>query len=470
MGWAALSLKNSITRDFLSQSKQRKIHILCGPGNNGGDGFALGWLLLTDTALTSEHQIQIYLDKEPLTADAKYFYQLLLKKFPETILPLDKFISLKLPKRDLIIDALFGNGQNRRLTGIYEAAIIAANRAKSNRIAIDLCSGLIADARPNSGAIFHAAFTYTFGARKIAHLLPPGLDHSGKIEVLSIGFVPQTDFEYSYVKKASLPKLRKPNSHKYTSGTLLFFGADDSFEGAGVLAARAFLAMGAGMAKLYTTSSRMNRFIKAIPEARVLPVNDFDFTKAAMSFHPEKPEVIVFGPGIIDSTLARENLTFLWQNWPGKMVVDGTGLRILAEIKDRIQANASAGERILSPHHGEAKALLGQDFDDLLHAVREISQRYNAIAYIKGPGGLLAAPGEKTVFFGSSDYQLAVAGTGDVLSGVLAAGVLRNLPVYEAVQKSISVYLNAARYLSRHSKSKDSLTPSQLIESLYASR
>lgn len=460
MAWAAAGMFASLQKKILK--RDANIYILCGPGNNGGDGYALAWLFYSKGWAD---KINIFRYKNPKTEDSIYFSDLLAKN-GISIREHSMFLQTKPKKEDVIIDALFGVGQSRKPENEVQSLIKTANISKALRVSVDVPTG-IWDQSQNPDA-FRADITYTFGAYRTMHLTDPGIAFCGKVVPLAIGTLPITSPKSRTANFQTMPKLRHSGSHKYLSGSIWIIGGDYSMEGAALLAAKTFLRCGGGIAQIFSENGRIHKSMKHLPEARFLQLADFDEQIKNAPFSADKPGVIVYGPGHVPDQSDR--LARLWSQPPAHLIVDGGGLRELAQLKrqGKLPIRNTAKQnflRILTPHAGEA-ADLGIERKNSLEAARTLAIIYNAIVYYKGPGGILASPDDKTIFFGSKEYELAVGGTGDVFCGILAAGLCRTGNELTNLEISIATYLMAANKISKRLGTKDALIPSVLIDEL----
>lgn len=521
MGWAGYSVFTDLMQKKYFE-KASRIVVLAGSGNNGGDGYVIAWHILQ----TTMKPVDIYQLKEPKTQDARYF-QGLCKKYSEdenakskvTFFELDKLLDSSLSgdsstskkiikrfaKKNIIIDAVFGTGFSGKLSEDLQKFFSAANKTRAKKISIDIASGLYADGSRVSHEPFKADVTYTFGSYKIAHLVEPGILYSGRVKVMPIGFYRKTHENHRLLKPRKIPALRTKNSHKYSSGELFLLAGDEGMEGAAIMTAQSFLALGGGLVKIFSSSSAIKNILHTMPEVMISgPVKDPDkknidiagsFFEAIQSraSKTSRAMVAVIGPGLgstglsetfYESILKIENLI---------LIIDGSALGELNRYKSLFE-NHRLAHLILTPHSGEALSLLSeaekpaQPVANVVEAARKISITYRANVYLKGPGGFIKLHDKARydeIYVNSLASQLATGGTGDILCGVIAASVHGFMKSHEnytpgkesnksllyAIEAAIHTYLKYAhRVIEKNTGGSepetDFMLPHELIASL----
>jgi len=471
MSWAAYAVFQEITQ-LDNFNNYTDIHILTGPGNNGGDGYALAWLL----GASVDKNIFIWKFQNPATIDSKYFAEICtkIKSANISIEDISMFQPINLSHTSIIIDAIYGIGLNKNLPDQIQKIITLINRnKKSLKIAIDISTGLSADGAIFSNEPFKADITITFGAYKIGHLIEPGILFTGKIIVKPVGFISQLQPPRRLISPVIIiPPLRKEDSHKYKNGVAHIFGGSSGMEGAAIMAAYAFLALGGGLAKIYTTSPDLKNILSILPELMVISNNDPEKIEAlyldALQNRTENSTCII-GPGkseILSSSFWKTVL-----NIDIKIIIDGSSLKNIYLNKDLFKKQKSA-TLIFTPHLSEAESLLQKKISNIREAALEIVNNYNTHIYFKGPGGLITFyPYSEEVFVNSKEYQLSTGGTGDILCGVIANMLVRKMPVEKALESAVYLYSKSAtkvttNYTKNNKSIKDFLLPSELIEEL----
>jgi hydroxyethylthiazole kinase-like uncharacterized protein yjeF len=384
--------------------------ILCGPGNNGGDGYVAARLLAA-----AGHDVRVAAAGEPrspLAIAARHGWT-------GTVEP----IATASPA-PVLVDALFGTGLTRPLDDSTAAALHRLADAARLRIAIDLPSGVATD----DGAVPHAPprfdLTLALAAPKPAHLLQPAARYAGIIRVLDIG-VP-VDGPTRVLAKPLLPE-PGPDSHKYSRGMVAVIGGD--MAGAAELASLAAMRAGAGY---------------------IVYMGDGQGPPHALVRRPWSPDglddprigAVVVGPGLGRGEDAKARLTAsIASGHP--LVIDGDALRLLDPAASRPAVT------ILTPHAGEFAHLFGHATGSKIDLTRAAAARADAVVVHKGPDTVIAAPdGRVAVSAGASDW-LSAAGTGDVLAGVTGAMLAAGLPPFEAAAAAVWLHRAAAARCGR---------------------
>ncbi len=392
----------------------RRVAVLAGPGNNGGDGYVAARHLARRGAAVAVHALGYPRgDGGPARAAA-------LAAVDEgvRVLPLDR------PQpADLVIDALFGAG----FRGELPAGAAAWARAGGRVLAVDVPSGLDAATGEVRGAAFTAERTVTFHALKVGHLLGEGPDRSGEITVADIGLPPYPDPPHlagpgagpelllCEQEDAPLPA-RARTDHKWSAGAVLVVGGSPGLTGAPLLAARAALHFGAGSVAIACPGALAPLYEAMAPGLMTAAVgagHRFDPSDLAdLLERARRYDVLALGPGLgpdMDKFVAG-----LVEGWEGKLVVDADGLNALPPPRSVARRT---GETILTPHGGEFRRMTGHPPG--YEAAFDHARRARAVVLLKG-NPTLAVGGEKWVIT-SGGSELATIGTGDVLTGMVSA-------------------------------------------------
>ncbi|MFT3948129.1 MAG: NAD(P)H-hydrate dehydratase [Agriterribacter sp.] len=399
--------------------RNKKIIIYCGPGNNGGDGLAIARILLL-----RGRKVQMYFAGGSQSADFKANFERLLQ---HNILPVLLSSPDLFPEHrdgDIIIDALFGYGLNRPLSGIAEVLVQHINQSKATVISIDFPSGLFADKSSKGNTIVQAAHTLTFQAMKLAFLLPENAPYTGEITVSDIGlnadFYNTTDAVFEIVSHATIHAYyspRKKFSHKGTYGNAALIAGSYGMMGAAVLGAQSCMRSGAGKLICYIPKCGYAVMQSTVPEAMcVTDENDTHHTSLQLK---GKYDAYAIGPGIGQSEETVAVLETLLRQKPARLIIDADGLNILAahpELLNMLPANT-----ILTPHPKEFEKLFGKvenDFDRLQLAL-EKAKTLHVYIVLKGYYSFIATPSGKGYFNSTGNPGMATAGSGDVLTGIL---------------------------------------------------
>ncbi|APG59627.1 bifunctional ADP-dependent NAD(P)H-hydrate dehydratase/NAD(P)H-hydrate epimerase [Christiangramia salexigens] len=406
------------------QTAQIPIKIFCGIGNNGGDGLVVARLLM-EQAYSVEVFIVNYSDKR--SEDFLSNFQKLKnldRVRPVLINSETDFPEIK--SGDFIIDAIFGIGLNRPAEGWVAKLIDRLNESGAFKLSIDMPSGLFSDkpTDPDS-SIIHADFTLSFQTPKMSFFLPESMDYVGDFQILDIGldkeYLAKLKPQAVLVSKGiaqSLYKPRRKNSHKGDYGHLLISGGSYGKMGSVNLTATAALRTGCGLCTLYIPRCGYEILQTNLPEAMVLTGDDQDF----LSGYPEdfEPDGLCFGMGAGTSDKAKTALEDMLKRTKKPVLVDADGLNILSENKELLKLLPE--NSVLTPHPGELKRLIGQWTDDFekLEKVKKFSQKYKIIVLVKGAYTFIVNR-EEVYINNSGNPGMATAGSGDVLSGVIAS-------------------------------------------------
>jgi len=409
--------------------------VVCGGGNNGGDGFVVARHLYN---LGREAIVYLVGDPEALSGDARLNHDIAVA-FGVTIVPLGDSdaadMAATLARFEYVIDALLGSGIQGAARGTAAAVIAAMNESPTPIIAIDLPSGLQADRGAVEGETVRASATVALAALKACHVLAPACECCGAISLAEIS-LPAPLLEAAEASllltepsdvAGALP-WRAAESHKGSFGRVLVIGGAPGTAGAAALTARGAMRSGAGLVDVVCPESVYEMIGAAATEALVHPMPAGDdgslgVTAADLAELVAAATAVVIGPGLgtgaAASTLVRE----LVRGALLPLVVDADGLNALGD--ELATVAESAGPRILTPHPGEAGKLLGCDTRDVQAdrpaAARELADRSGAIVVLKGYRSLIAAPGQVTVVNPTGNPGMATGGTGDVLAGAIGA-------------------------------------------------
>jgi NAD(P)H-hydrate epimerase len=414
-----------------------RVVLVGGPGQNGGDA----WVIARRLTLLGHRPLAVLVgDASRLRGDAQTNWALLGELGVETaeISPDDAgSVGEHLANATLVVDGLFGTGLDRPITGGYADAIAAMDGAAAPLVALDLPSGLDAD----TGAIFgiapHAALTVTFAGHKRGLHQYPGVEYAGEVRVADIGIPIGSSPAASMWTRDDLGTLIAPragDAHKGTNGHLLVIGGAPGKTGAAVLAGRAAFRAGAGLVTIGARADARAALEEKVIELMTIALPD-RADQATVESLCEGKRAVVLGPGMGLDDLGRTWARAFALHAPVPTVIDADGLTHVAE--DGLSSlKAAAAPRILTPHPGEAARLLGQSTADVQ------TNRYAvADALANGSGQVVILKGARSIVAGADDLRvcaegtpaLGVAGTGDVLSGVVGALGMTLTPIDAAI-------------------------------------
>jgi NAD(P)H-hydrate epimerase len=434
--------------------KSDRILVVSGPGNNGGDGIAAGRILYLQG-----YSVAILFIGDEEKASEGLRIQLEIARN----LGIPNENPDKLHEYNIIIDAIFGVGLVRPVTGRFEELIHRINAADNKVFSVDIPSGISADNGRIMNAAIAADYTITFGYQKLGLILYPGADCAGVIKVADIGF-PETAAlqvkpEFIYYEAEDLYRLppRKNYSNKGTYGKVLVIGGSKGMSGAVYLSAKAAYRTGAGLVKILTAQDNRIILQTSLPEALFAAYDEQDAGEKAWEQGILKElawaDVIVIGPGLGRSQTARKLLWTVLSNVKIPVIVDADGITMLAEelnsgsgaTDKRLERIASlfGQTMILTPHLGELSRFINVQAsdiaDNLVDTVRQCSYNNNLIYAIKD-ARTLVVQGEKKYINVSGNNGMATGGSGDVLTGIIAALLAQGAAPYMAV--CLAVYLH----------------------------
>ncbi|HUT48195.1 MAG TPA: NAD(P)H-hydrate dehydratase [Alphaproteobacteria bacterium] len=421
-------------RHIVERWSPRPVAVLCGPGNNGGDGFVVarhlgkvGWPV----------KLALLGSPQALTGDAA----IMAKRWDRPIAPLD---DAALEGAALVVDGMFGAGLSRPIAGVPAALIERLNADTTPVVAIDVPSGVDGDTGAVLGTAPRAALTVTFFRRKPGHLLLPGRLHCGEVVTTDIGIPAEVLGAISPRTFENTPALwrahvRVPSllDHKYSRGHVVVAGGA-AMTGAARLAARGAIRTGAGMVTIASPPAAVPIYATEMAGVLVTPIaRPADFV--AFLEDPRMVAILVGpGNGVSDATRAHA-LAALATGRP--VVLDADALTVFAGSGD-VLAGARRGECVLTPHEGEFTRLFGDRAGSKLARARAVAAETGAVMVLKGGDTVVAAPDGRAAIAANAPAWLATAGAGDVLAGLVLALLGQGMPAFEA--SCAAVWLHGA--------------------------
>ncbi|WP_299760317.1 NAD(P)H-hydrate dehydratase [uncultured Pontibacter sp.] len=447
----------------------QEVHIFCGPGNNGGDGLAVARLLHE-----RKYKVQPYLVGNISKASGDF--KLNLMRLPQELQPTHVEQEEAIPvlhSKACIIDALFGTGLNRPVTGLYAMVIQQLNSCGGTITAIDIPSGLYSDSQtPDEGAIIKADHTISFELPKLAFLLPQHEQYVGDWHVVPIGlsqkFISEVEVDLYCTKQDDVQQLIKPRkkfSHKGLYGHALLLCGGYGKMGAAVLAARACLRSGVGLLTVQVPQAGYLILQTAVPEAMALT----DRNRKHLSELPHdinKFDVIGVGPGIGTERTSKTAIGQLLATTSQPIVIDADAINLIA-ASEKLKAQLFQKQLIFTPHPKEFERLVGKvknDYDRLQH-LREFCVEYGCYVALKGSHTAIGTPEGKVYFNTTGNAGLATGGTGDVLTGIITALVGQQYSLEESCRLGVYVHGLAAD-LALQSVGAIAMTASDVIDYL----
>jgi hydroxyethylthiazole kinase-like uncharacterized protein yjeF len=391
----------------------RRLMVVCGVGNNAGDGYVLARL-----ARRSEFQVRVMslADPEVLTGDAATAHTDWIKDGGAVA----DWDSAELEECDLVVDAILGTGLQRPLQGLFKSAVESINECSRPVLAVDIPSGLNANNGSIMGAVVSADLTVTFVGRKLGFYVGHGPDFSRRTLFADLQ-IPSQLLEESDFLARLIPgdfcrrvlALRPRTAHKGNNGRVLVVGGGEGMPGAARLAAEAALRAGAGLVTVATLPEHVPIVLSGRPELMCRGIRKEKELHGLL----ERADIVVVGPGLAQDDWSRQVYqAALSSGLP--LVVDADGLNLLAQNPVRRE------QWVLTPHPGEAARMLGTTVtivqNDRLSCVQRLAESYGGLAILKGAGTLVARAGEAPWICDRGNPGMAAPGMGDVLSGVVA--------------------------------------------------
>ncbi|MBI4682485.1 MAG: NAD(P)H-hydrate dehydratase [Nitrospirae bacterium] len=484
---AGLGVVAEINKSFPDQ----KVIVLCGGGNNGGDGLVIARVLHNQG-----RDVEVFLSVGPddLSGDAKVNY-VAARKFGVKIRSIENFLarhSSLNTRHCLIVDALLGTGLSKEVRTPLSDVIRKVNKMSAPVISVDMPSGISSDTGQIMGCAIKARCTVTFGLPKRGHFLYPGAEHCGQMFVEEIGF-PRTllaleKIRINLVQKEDIRSLipsRPKYSHKSTYGHVLIVAGSRGKTGAALMAAKACLRTGAGLVTIGIPDTLTSTFQSRVTEEMILPLPDkgngtlsYKAAEGILDFLGKKGNVLAIGPGLsVDNELSKlVNLLIRKSGVP--MVVDADGLNAIADNIDVL--NKSRAPVILTPHTGEMARLIkkgsgvrgqGPEKDKLLTMIEQdrintalsFAKKTKTYLVLKGVPTITATPQGDAFINSTGNPGMATAGTGDVLTGMISAFLAQGMSPANA--SIVGVFMHGfVGDIIAEKKGQRSLIASDIIE------
>jgi NAD(P)H-hydrate epimerase len=426
MEYAGRAVADEITR---RHAKPCPVAVLCGPGNNGGDGFVVARLL---RSRGWDVRVALAGDRAKLKGDAAFQ----AVQWPDEVAPLSPKV---LEGAKLVVDGLFGAGLARPLEGDARETVIALNNSPAEVVAIDVPSGLHGDlGKALDGLCVTADITVTFFRMKPAHLLMPGRIACGKVVLAQIGIpdsaidvIKPTIFlngERLWGREFPRPD---PLGHKYSRGHAVVVSGPRHATGAARMAARGALRIGAG---LVSVASPLDAVDVNAQHLTAIMVKPFDGAKGlAALLHDKRFNAVAVGPGCGVGQGTRD-LVYAILASPAAVVLDADALTSFADETDALFGNRLESA-VLTPHEGEFEKLfpgLLKESRNRIEAARAAAKRAGGVVLLKGPDTAIASPDGRVALSNNAPPWLATAGSGDVLTGFILGLLAQHMKPFEA--------------------------------------
>jgi NAD(P)H-hydrate epimerase len=466
----------------LGSCKDTFAPIFVGPGNNGGDGLVIGrhlhqrgcqpvfFFLVSPDKLKGDSKTNLEIIKNLKLP----FHVIDTKARAETVSILFKqFESRGLPCY-AIIDAIFGIGLGRQITGHFAVIVNLINKLGCKGappiVSVDTPSGMEADTGKVLGACVRADYTATYGCAKPGHFIHGSAYWTGKLEIIDIGIPPEAVYRAGistelatkdFVQDLMKPLRRKRTSHKGTHGHLLILAGSAGKTGAAILSAKGALRSGAGLVSLAVPHDLNPIFETALPEMMTVPLYKSERILSSEDWPTiekelQDKEAVVIGPGLGQDAMTSALVLKVYNEVKCPVIFDADALNILANMSSNLLA--PAGPRIFTPHPGELSRLLGKSAeiiqDNRLDAALLGCDLFNndlfeTILILKGAGTVVAASDGSTIINTTGNPGMATAGMGDVLSGMIGAFICQGLKPKDAAIAAVYIHGFAGDILYR---------------------
>ena len=443
-----------------------RVCVVCGSGNNGGDGFAIARLLLEKGA-----RVTAVMAGNPEHCTEETLRQIELFREAGGVVG----NSFEEGEYSILIDAVFGAGLSRRVEGGYLACIQAMNRSGGVKLAVDVPSGVSTTTGEVATSAFKADLTVSFQCSKLGCVLYPGRDYAGEVVVADIGVDVselEGDREVAYAleekdARGMLPG-RRPNSHKGDYGKALIIAGSRGMAGAAYLAALAAYRTGAGLVQIYTPEENRTILQTLLPEAIIRCYDFFDERELLRLL--DWADVVSIGSGLGTSDKSRRILQTTLENVQVPCVVDADGLNLLAE-HSRYLDRLPHENFVFTPHMKEMSRIVRRTVEELQRDRMEILSQFTGenrvTCVLKDARTCVCRQGEHPFVNLSGNAAMAKAGSGDVLAGVITGLLAQGMPCFDGAV--LGVYLHGlAGDAAREEKGAYSVLARDLTDALGA--
>lgn len=409
---AAFGITNTVSDKFDTDTR---VVVICGRGNNGGDGFAAARQLKA-----KGYTVAVYLlgSVANLKGDAKTNADF----FGNAVGQVTDVSQISIPDSCVVIDAIFGIGLSREVAGLYADAIDAINNSKAYTIACDIASGIHSNTGQVLGAAVKADETITFACAKQGHLLFPGRKYTGELTVKEIGVFGDFDIGSmtAYEDGLQLSK-RTQNSHKGVYGKLACVVGSRGMSGAGIMCAGGALRAGAGLTTIGMPRSLQDIYSSAVPECMTFALDD---EQGALSFKcapgidelMEGKTALAAGCGLSVCSGTKKAVEHMVRSYDISKVFDADAINVIS--KNTSILDQKEGNIVLTPHIGEFARLCGTEITEPLEQAKDFAEKHGITLLLKG-ATTIVTDGNKAAFVLTGTPGMAKGGSGDVLTGVI---------------------------------------------------
>jgi hydroxyethylthiazole kinase-like uncharacterized protein yjeF len=461
----------------------KKFAVLCGPGNNGGDGFVVARKL---HSRGGEVKVFLLSDRNKYQGAAKKNLEI-IERFPIQIKEVKstRQIENDISSSDAIVDALLGTGLDRNVVGLLSQAIEIVNASGKKVFAVDIASGINGDNGREMGVSIKADATITFGLPKIGNLLYPGYNRGGKLYLAHISF-PNSLYNSDAIKveiaKPVRLSERDADANKMDYGPVLVIAGAANYYWAPHASAYSFLKAGGGYVYLACPKSLASSVAKKGREIVIIPQKETASGSIALSNKndllkiAERMKMVVLGPGLSLDEETQELVRILVKEIEKPLLIDGDGLTAIASDIKIIKKRKSV--TVLTPHSGEMSRLTGKDKSEIekdrVGVLQATAQKLNAHIVLKGAHSLVGCPDGRVFINTSGDTEgksgMATAGSGDVLNGTIAAMFCLGSSIEDAVRTGVFIHGLSGDLVAKK-KGPDGMTAQDILNTLpYAVR
>lgn len=472
----ARNIRNEIEK---GKNLKRNVAVVCGKGNNGGDGFVVARKLVEN----GYHVCVIMACGYPTSQEATYMYKLVIDMaIPVIWYDADRSKAIQTVKNaDVIVDAIFGFSFYGNISTDLKYLIGEMSEARGLKFAVDVPSGVYCDSGYNDPGCFRADFTIAISSLKPAHIMHPASECCGDIIIANIG-IPEDSYKlvqdslytHNIVEVRNLFKARSSISHKGTFGHLLCICGSRNMVGAPVLAGSAALRSGAGLVTMAFPESAYLPIASKLTEALMMPLPETaEGTLSAAAADKilaglEKFSAIVIGCGMGVNEDTKKVLETVLKNAKVPVIVDADGINIIAENIDIIKE--ATCDVILTPHPGEMSRLCGKRIEliesDRVACARSFVAQHQVCLVLKGSNTVAVAPGSAKVYVNASGNSgLAKGGSGDVLAGLMGGLLAQGFSCVNAMTAAVYIHGHTADIVAEK-YSKTGMLPSDVVAEL----
>ncbi len=449
------------------ESRDSGILIVCGSGNNGGDGLAAARMLHQHGFRTA---VVLVGDPDKMTPDARK--QLALAAACDV--PVMSEETVYSPVYSILVDSLFGVGLSRNIGGVYEKVIQDINASGKKIYAVDIPSGINGDDGRVMNVAVRADITVTFGVNKLGLVLYPGCQYAGEVIIGDIGY-PRTSYEavenpVFYFEPEDLPAIlpeRVPDGHKGSFGHVAVIGGSSKMSGAALLSAKAAYASGAGLVMICSARTNRELLLAGCPEAlfEAYDAEDGELDLLSLERVLSFADAVVLGPGLGREGMAKKITAYVLKNCNKPIIMDGDALLLCSREDLKEQDSDSI---ILTPHPKEFSVLSHQEIsylkEHLGETVRQCAAETGCIIVGKD-ARTIVGDGSRQYVNVSGNSGMGTGGSGDALTGIIAGFAAQGKPLFDAAAAGVYVHGLAGDYYSE-TYNPYSLTASALIDSL----